>query len=77
MLPLNSGCIIEIVFPSELVLTNSDLTSVEGMNLFEAKWDLAFSIDTSKNSVTITDGCWIYREAGLTGIIDFSLIPNP
>ncbi len=58
-------------------LTNSDLTSVEGMNLFDAKRFLTYSIDTSKNSVTITDGCRSYREPGLTGIIDFTLIQNP
>jgi len=53
------------VFPPQLVLKNGELNSVEGMNLFEAKRPLAHTIDTSKNSVTLTDGCWTYREAGL------------
>jgi len=73
-LPLNTGCIIEILFPTDLVLTNSELTLVEGMGLFGAKRAMTYSIDTSKNSVTITDGCTSYWEAGLTGVIDFSLI---
>lgn len=47
------------------------------MNLFGAQRVLNKTIDTTSNTVTIIDGCLTYKDANLTGILDFSKIQNP
>ena len=58
--PLNEGCVIEILFPGEFQLSGADLSLVEGMNLFEAKRPLTGVLDSPRNSYTIKDGCKSY-----------------
>lgn len=68
-LPLNAGCIIDIIFPSDFALNNANLTSIVGMNLFGASGYMQYKLDTTNNIITITDGCQSYWEPGLTGIL--------
>ena len=78
VVPLETGCVVDIVFPDDFELSTSDSSFfVEGMNLFEAKRVMSGALDPTRNSFTITDGCRLYREAGQTGILDFSVIINP
>ena len=55
--PLEVGCVVDVVFPDDFELSGSDLSFVEGMNLFEAKRVMTGVLDTARNSYTISDGC--------------------
>ena len=75
--PLSQGCIIDVVFPDDFTISRSDLTNVQGMNLFGSQRDLPITINSSTRTITISDGCTSYRSSGILGLLDFASIENP
>lgn len=75
--PLNSGCIIDVTFPSDYSLSGADLTTVQGFGLFGGARVLTGSLNVGNNTYTITDGCTNYVSQDLIGILDFNSIKNP
>ena len=74
---MSQGCIIDVIFPSDFTISGSDLTNVQGMNLFGSQRDLPITINSSTRTVTISDGCTSYRSSGILGLLDFASIENP
>lgn len=54
--PLNSGCIMDITFPTDFALSGADLTTVQGFGLFGGSRTLTGSLNVGNNTYTITDG---------------------
>lgn len=75
--PVNSGCIIDITFPSDFSLSGADLTTVQGFGLFGGARTLTGSLNVGNNTYTITDGCTSYVSQDIIGILDFNSIQNP
>ena len=75
--PLDAGCIFYIQFPDDLELTNTNLTTLRGVGLFGPAKSLDYSLDTSTNTVTITNGCDDYISPSFDATIDFSEVSNP
>jgi hypothetical protein len=75
--PLNSGCIIDVTFPSDFVLSGADLTNVQGFGLFGGSRALTGSVNVGNNTYTITDGCSTYVSQDQLAIMDFSSVENP
>jgi hypothetical protein len=75
--PLNSGCIMDITFPSDFTLNGAELTTVRGLGLFGGARTLSGSLNVGNNTYTITDGCTTYVSANIFAIIDFNSIKNP
>lgn len=75
--PLNSGCIMDITFPSDFALNGADLTTVQGFGLFGGARVLTGSLNVGNNTYTISDGCDGYVSQDIIGILDFNSIENP
>ena len=75
--PLDSGWLIDIQFPSDLPITTTDLTSVRGVGLFGPSKTMATIINVSTRTVTLTDGCTTYVSPAFDAIIEFTKISNP
>jgi len=75
--PLNSGCIMEVTFPSDFTLSGADLTNVRGLGLFGGARVLTGSLNVGNNTYTITDGCSTYVSQDIDAILDFTSIENP
>lgn len=75
--PLNSGCIMDITFPSDFTLNGADLTTVQGFGLFGGARVLTGSLNVGNNTYTISDGCDGYVSQDIIGILDFNSVENP
>jgi hypothetical protein len=75
--PLNTGCIMDITFPSDFIISGADLTTVQGFGLFGGSRTLTGSLNVGNNTYTISDGCDGYVAQDLVGILDFNSIENP
>ena len=75
--PLDSGWLIDIQFPSDLPITTTDLTSVRGVGLFGPSKTMTTIINVSTRTVTLTDGCTTYVSPAFDAIIEFTKISNP
>ena len=75
--PLNSGWIIDVQFPSDFTPSGATLTSVIGLGLFGGSRTLTGSLNAGNNTYTITDGWQTYVGQNLVAILDFSTISNP
>ena len=75
--PLDAGCLFYITFPTDLELTTTNLTQVRGVGLFGPSKNLTFSINTTNNQLTFTDGCSTYISPSFDATIDFTSISNP
>ena len=75
--PLDSGCIIDVTYPSDFTLSGSNLTTVQGIGLFGGSRTLTGSVNSGNNTYTITDGCNSYVSQDQLGILDFTSIHNP
>ena len=73
---MSAGCIIEIVFPAQIVL-NAKLTLVEALGMPNAIRSLTGQKDTTTNSYIISDGCPSYRDNTNTAILQFNSLVNP
>jgi len=74
--PLLTGCLIDIIFPPQIIL-DSSLTSSQGSSFFGAERDLVGFMDTAGNLFEVTDGCPTYMRNNLPAQVTLSLIPNP
>ena len=75
--PLNSGWIMDVQFPSDFTPNGATLTSVIGLGLFGGSRALSGSLNVGNNTYTITNGCQTYVGQNLVAILDFSNIANP
>jgi len=75
--PLATGCIFDIVFPSDFELSKNLDVVVTGMGLFGAAWTLTSIVSTAVNTITISNGCTSYWTANNQGTLDFNTIINP
>ena len=75
--PLDSGCIIDVTYPSDFTLSGNSNSTVQGIGLFGASRTLNSTINTGNNTHTITDGCSSYVSENQLGILDFRNIKNP
>ena len=75
--PLDSGCVIDVTYPSDFTISRNNLRSVQGVGLFGESRTLTGSLNTGNNTYTITDGCNSYVAQDQPGILDFSTIQNP
>ena len=75
--PLNTGCILDVVFPDDFQLSASNLTNVQGIGLFGGSRALTGSVNTGNNTYTISNGCTSYVSQDQLGIMDFSFVENP
>ena len=75
--PLNSGWVVDIQYPSDFTLSGADLTTVIGYGLFGGARTLTGSLNTGNNTYTITDGWSTYVSQNIIAILDFNSIANP
>ena len=75
--PLDIGCIIQITFPSDMQITTTDLTEVNGLGLFGSKTPIPLNIDTANNIFTVNNACTIYRTTDFDAIIEFINVTSP
>ncbi|CDW73754.1 UNKNOWN [Stylonychia lemnae] len=75
--PLSQGCILEIVFPSQITLDQSQLTLVQAFGLPSTQRTISGTIDKTLNSYLITNACPSYRDNSNSAIVYFQNIKNP
>ena len=75
--PLDSGCLIDIIFPSDLPITQTDLTNIRGVGLFGTSKTMTTVITTTTRTVTLSNGCDTYISPEFDAIVDFTQISNP
>lgn len=64
--PLNTGCQVEVTFPSQLTFNSDTLQLVTGSGaIVGSSRTLAFSYDEGDSSIKVTDACNSYSQAGL------------
>ncbi|CAI2377119.1 unnamed protein product [Moneuplotes crassus] len=74
--PLESGCIVEIKFPSDF--TSFSINEVRGYSLFGGPTvKSGGSFNAGSNTYTLPNSCTDYVASGTQGIIDFDSIENP
>ena len=72
-LPMNEGCIIQIIFPPQIGL--GDFDEVFGLGMFGQKRNMTESL--AGQSFTITDGCLDYLDPTFEAKLDFTTVTNP
>jgi hypothetical protein len=74
--PLSAGCIVEIVFPSQIEV-GADLQEVQAFGLPNAQRKLIGVINRNRNSYIISNACPAYRDNTNTAILIMNKIVNP
>ena len=76
-MPLNQGCIVQLQFPPQIVLSTSILTNVLALGLPSTLSTINGTIDTQANTYTVTNACPGYRDNSNQVIFYMTNITNP